>query len=293
MTDDQTTQDNRVSTVLGRRLGGELLTLRTAAGLNQTQAAKVLSASTAKIAKLERGWVPVRDPDIRALCEAYGTGDPGIIGGLLELARIDRERRKAKGWWNDFPALGEMREYVALENVATTIRTWQLCLIPGLLQAPGYTRALVQGNSTQGHPDRGKQFVATRSARQQRLVDDPPLTLWAVIHESALRHLVGGADTMREQYEHLSRAAAKTNIKIQILPFSAGAHLGMGGAFNLLSFATPGAMDVVYTETALGQLWVEGGDSAAQYDALFQSIARRSLSEAESKNLLDDLLNEK
>ncbi|MCZ9340489.1 XRE family transcriptional regulator, partial [Streptomyces sp. TRM76130] len=48
MTASQARQGNSTSSVLGRRLGAELLALRTAAGLTQPQAAKALTASTAK-----------------------------------------------------------------------------------------------------------------------------------------------------------------------------------------------------------------------------------------------------
>ncbi|MFI0814298.1 helix-turn-helix domain-containing protein [Streptomyces sp. NPDC021098] len=292
MTGGPAKQGNSTSSVLGRRLGGELTKLRTAAGMTQPQAAKALSASTAKVTKMERGWVPVRDPDIRALCELYGVKDPAVVGGLLELARVDRERRKAKGWWNEFPNLGDMQEYVALENAATATRTWQLCLVPGLLQTPGYARALAMGSSTQGHPDDGEALVASRVERQRRLTEAPTLDLWAVIHESALRHRVGGPEVMREQLEGLEAATHQANITVQILPFEVGEHLGMGGAFNVISFAEPGAMDVVYTETAFGQLWVEGGDEAAQHQELFVGIARRALTEPESRSFIQALRGE-
>ncbi len=61
--------------MLGRGLGGELLRLRDAAAKTQQQAAEVISATNSKIVKMERGWVPMRDPDIRALCEFYGLAD--------------------------------------------------------------------------------------------------------------------------------------------------------------------------------------------------------------------------
>ncbi|WP_260326656.1 helix-turn-helix domain-containing protein [Streptomyces sp. TLI_185] len=97
---------NRASTVLGRRLGGELLRLRDAAGKTQQQAADVLNATNSKIVKMERGWVPMRDIEIRALCELYGLDDPEALARLLNLARLDRERRKAKGWWQHAPQAG-------------------------------------------------------------------------------------------------------------------------------------------------------------------------------------------
>ncbi|QKV97569.1 helix-turn-helix domain-containing protein [Streptomyces sp. NA02950] len=285
-------QGNSTSTVLGRRLGGELIKLRTAAGLTQTHAAKALTGSTTKVAKMERGWVPMRDPDIRALCELYGVSDPAAVGGLLELAKIDRERRKAKGWWNDFPGVGAMHEYVALESVATSIRTWQVSYIPGLLQTPEYARALAKGGSTEGHPDDGEQFVAARITRQRRLTEEPRLALRAVIHESALRHLVGGEEVMCQQLERLEQATELANVAIQVLPFAAGEHPGMSGAFNIISFTEPGAMDVVYSETAFGQLWIEGGDEAAQRDKLFARIASAALTESESRSFINAVRGE-
>ncbi|MGW8376269.1 helix-turn-helix transcriptional regulator [Streptomyces sp. ODS28] len=287
MTASQRTQGHSTSTVLGRRLGSELVRLRTSAGLTQTDAGRALTASTTKVAKMEGGWVPVRDPDIRALAELYGATDPATVGGLLELARIDRERRKAKGWWNEFPHMGDMQEYVALENAATKIRAWQICYIPGLLQVPDYMRALARDGSPNEHADGGERLVAKRSARQRRLIEAPALHFHAVIHESALRHLVGGPQVMCEQLRHLGLQAQQPHITVQVLPFTTGSHVGMGGAFNLLSFTDSGAMDVVYTETALGQLWIEGGDGAAAHNDLFASITRRALDENASAELID------
>ncbi|MFF2923446.1 helix-turn-helix domain-containing protein [Streptomyces celluloflavus] len=275
-------QGNSTSTVLGRRLGRELTQLRTAAGMTQTQAAKTLTASTTKVAKMEGGWVPVRDPDIRALCQLYSVNDPAVVGGLLELARIDRDRRKAKGWWNEFPDLGDMQEYVTLENAATIIRAWHLTFMPGLLQTPDYIRAL--------RPD--DHFVASRVARQRRLVGEPPLSLHVVVYEAALRSLVGNATVMRGQLEHLASMAQRPNITVQVLPFSAGSRQGMDCAFNIISFGEPGAMDVVYMEVPFSRLWVEGGKRAAQHDELFERIAQQALSERESHAFITSLSQE-
>lgn len=292
MTQGQATQGNSTSSVLGRRLGGVLLKLRTAAGLRQPQAAKALSASTAKVAKMEGGWVPIRDPDIRALCELYGVKDPATVGSLLELARVDRERRKAKGWWNEVPSIGEMREYASLESAATAVRVWQSSHVPGLLQTSSYVRALVEGGSPEEQPDGGESRLAYGQARQRRLSGENPLELWAIIHESALRHLVGGRQVMRDQLAHLSRAAGQANIRLQVLLFSAGAHVGMDGAFNIMSFDAPGSMEVVYTETALRQFWVEGGDGAAQYNAMFARLSAQALTERDSLAYIDALHQE-
>ncbi|WP_432143720.1 helix-turn-helix domain-containing protein [Streptomyces sp. bgisy084] len=282
MTASQPMQGNSTSTVLGRRLGGELTRLRTAAGLTQTQAAKTLSASTNKVAKMEGGWVPMRDPDIRALCALYGVDEPAAVGGLLEVARVDRERRKAKGWWNDAPFSPTMKEYAILESAATAIRTWQLAFIPGLLQTSDYVRAL----NSDDH------FVTARLARQRRLVDNPPLRLSAVLHEGALRTLVGGADVMRGQLEDLTAVSQLPNVSVRVLPFSTGAQLGMGCGFSVISFAEPGAMDVLYKDVPLHPLWLEGGEGAAQHDELFERIAQHALREGDSRAFISSLSKE-
>ena len=296
MTVNQPMLGNSTSSVLGRRLGGELVKLRSAAGLTQTHAAKALSSSITKVTKMERGWVPVRDPDVRALCELYGVHDPGVVGHLLELARIDRERRKAKGWWDDYTTLGVMQEYVTLESAATAIKIWQPAYVPGLLQIPEYVSGLrgTPSGSTElaRRKDRDEEFVAARLARQRRLTSDPPLTLWAVLYESVLRNFPGGAETARGQLDHLVKMTDLPNITLQVFPFTGGTHQGLNGAFNIISFAEPGAMDVVYAEAAFTHTWVEGGEGAAAHDELFEMIAERSLNERESLLFLHSLRKE-
>ncbi|WUV20562.1 helix-turn-helix domain-containing protein [Streptomyces sp. NBC_01485] len=287
---------NSTSSVLGRRLGGELVKLRTAAGLTQSHAAKALTSSITKVTKMERGWVPMRDPDIRALCELYEVHDPGTVGRLQELARLDRERRKAKGWWDDYAMLGTMQEYVTLESAATSIKAWQPAYVPGLLQTPDYVRGLratpANAASVARRNDPDEEFIASRLARQRRLTDDPPLALYAVLYEAVLRNFPGGVETARGQLDHLTKMADLPNVTIQVFPFRNGTHQGLNGSFNIISFAEPGAMDVAYSEAAFKQTWVEGGEGAAGYDDLFELIATRALDERESLSFLHHLCKE-
>lgn len=291
MATSQPTQGNSTSTVLGRRLGGELMRLRTAAGLRQPHAAKALTASTTKIAKMEGGWVPMRDPDIRALCELYGA-DIETVGYLLELARIDRERRKAKGWWVDFPLTGNMKEYVALEQAATTVRVWHPAFVPGLLQTPDYIRALRRDAVAPPRTDQDETFVAGRLERQRRLHDSPPLRLEAVIHEAALRHVLSDTSVMRKQLQRLQEASRLPNVSVRVYPFSAGVADGLETPFNVISFADRGAMDVVYVEVPLVHLWIEGGERAAKYAGIYDQLAERALDEPSTQTFISEIAEE-
>ena len=281
-----------VSTVLARRLGGELLRMREMRGMRQIHAAEALSASVAKVAKMERGLVPIRDPDIRALCHLYGETDETVLGRLLTLAQTDRERRKARGWWNQYPQLQAMVEYVALEDIATSVRTWQLAIVPGLLQTADYARALAVGNGHWEDLDEIEPFVESRMARQARLDGERVLELWAVVHEGALRQLVGGRDVMRAQLGHLLDMARRPNVKLQVLPYLAGANPGMTSAFTIVSFAEPGALDVVHTDTSSSTLWLESNTDAEHHNALFDRLTRLSLAQRNAVRLIDGILKE-
>ncbi|MCX2971537.1 MULTISPECIES: helix-turn-helix domain-containing protein [Streptomyces] len=285
-------QGNRVSTVLGRKLGNELLRLRDAAGRTQQQAAEALSATATKIVKMERGWVPIRDPDLRALCDFYGLRDPSAVASLLNLAHLDRERRKAKGWWQQLPKTGSLSEYIAMEDVAKQVRTWQLSFVPGLLQTAEYARALAVGEGAWDDPDEIERMVDARLQRQRRLRDDDPLHVYAVVWEAALRQLVGGPPVMRAQLSRLSAVAELATVRLQVLPYRAGAHACAASSFTIISFAEDEAADVVHTDTIGSTVWAENEYDSSKYREFFDRTARQALSQSDSLSLIDSIRKE-
>ncbi|WP_308294690.1 helix-turn-helix transcriptional regulator [Streptomyces sp. JJ66] len=285
-------QGNRVSTVLGRKLGNELLRLRDAVGRTQQQAAGALSATATKVVKMERGWVPIRDPDVRALCDFYGVEDPALVASLLNLARLDRERRKARGWWQHLPNSGSLSEYIAMEDAASHVRTWQLACIPGLLQTAEYARALVAGEGAWEDPDEIERMVDVRLQRQRRLRDESPLQVYAVVWEAALRQLIGGPQVMRAQLAHLLEVAALPTVRLQVLPFQAGAHACAGSSFTIIGFAAEEAADVVHSDTIGSTVWVENEDDSSRYRIFFDRTARQALAPNDSLALIDGLREE-
>ncbi|THA76658.1 XRE family transcriptional regulator [Streptomyces sp. A0642] len=272
---------------MARQLGGQLLAFREAAGLNQAHAADILSAQAAKVAKMERGWVPFRDPDIIALCRLYGVESPQVVEGLLRLAKLDRERRRAKGWWVTSLTAGNLREYIAMEDVAVKVRTWQLALIPGLFQTPEYMRALAVAAVSPDEIDEVERIVDVRLRRQRRLSGPTPLRVHAVIWEAALRQMIGGPRVMRHQLERLRELADEPTIDIQVLPFRAGVHSCGGGSFNILTFAEEGAMDVVHMDGLRTTNWVEGVEESASYTELFARTCATSLSPYDSMMFIE------
>lgn len=95
-----------------------------------------------------------------------------------------------------------------------------------ILQTQKYARAVYR--TRVGDTDEEiEELVAARLERQAILARPKPPTLWVVIDEGVLHRLVAGAEVMLEQTEHLTEAARRPNIVVQVIPASVGAHEGL------------------------------------------------------------------
>ena len=219
-------------TVRRRRLGTELRRLRELAGLTCEQAGEHLRCSASKISRIETARVPARVVDVQALGKLYrATADQLAV--LVMLAR----ESKTQGWWQRFDGVlpDWFATYVGLEAEAVGIRTYEIELVPGLLQTEGYARALFE-SAELNPPVDVEAAVAIRRSRQEILLGENPPQLWAVLSEAALRRTVGGPAIMRDQLLHLIDIGELRNVTIQVIRADAGAHPGMGTPFVILSF---------------------------------------------------------
>lgn len=229
-----------------RRLRQALRQARTKANLTQKAVAEELVWSTSKIVRIEQGTVPVAPTDVRAMLHLYKVTDEAQVNGLVELAK---QAREDKGWaaFDDIlsPAT---KELVGNEPAARVIYEYEPAVVPGLFQTQDYTRTLLRvlGESE----DNVTRRLEVR-AKRQRLLDEscrPELNF--IVGEAALVRPVGGTDIMREQITHLLGLNKQPGINLWLLPFSAGAHPGMGSAFTILQFEDPMLSDLLYLENA-------------------------------------------
>ncbi|GAA1900744.1 helix-turn-helix transcriptional regulator [Streptomyces sodiiphilus] len=281
------------STVLGRQLGDELRRYRERARLSTADAAAVLDCTKGKISRIENGHVPVRSPDLNALVHAYGIEDPQVCERLGTLARRANRRRR-EGWWHQYdPVLGDTyRDQIEMESICDRLRTYQVQLVPGLLQTAEYGRAVTVASRTWQTPEEIDQFVNVRLARQKRLTGESPMEFWAVLAEGALHQQVGGPSVMRAQLEYLLTMAEQPNVTVQVLPFSRGAHSSMFGPYLLMSFPQVASLDLVLTETPSGNIWLEREPEVTCYRALFDDARTTALPPAESLALIRRLAKE-
>lgn len=220
------------------QVAATLRRMREEAGLSREQAAEVLSCTTSKIGDLETGRSGVKPLELAALLDRYGiSGDEREE--LIEFARASQTRRPRGGHWVTIPV--SHRRFVDLERQATSAIFYSGELIHGLLQTEGYAQALLRWSGLH-EPQIVEHLLKLRLARSAVLsrTDRPPLRLWCILGEAALRSGVGSAAVMREQLEHLiTMAELQENVVIQVLPLSSGAHALMGLTVTLCDFPPP------------------------------------------------------
>lgn len=252
--------------------GSELRRLREEAKLSQEQLGDILFCTGSLIGQIETAKkLPTRQFSER-LDAALMTG--GLFTRLVGLVL----KSQLPNWF---------QPYAEMEAKATYIYSFQAGVVDGLLQTPAYARAVL-GARTDGDLD---AKVAARIERQRILDREAPPLCWVVMGEAVLHQSVGGREVMRAQLAHLLEMQEREWVKIQILPFEAGAHAGMPGSFNLLRFEDD--PDIAYTED-----FVRGhmtADSAAVKEGFlrYDHLRAAALSVEDSAQLIARVMEER
>lgn len=246
----------------------ELKLARARSGLSQSQLAERIGYSASLVAKIEtcRG-APSKDFATRS-DETLGTG------GLL--ARVQRHIGTAP-----FPAW--FRPFVDYETAAKSLRLFEHASVPGLLQTEDYARAVLSArpNTTDEETD---QLVKARMARQEILARSEPPLLWVVLDEGVLNRQVGDTSVMNEQLHHLAQMSQRPNITVEIVPFAAGGHIALLGAFVIAEFED--AATIVYLETAAGGQIAEQPSMVSEVKLIFDALRSECLPRRASRELI-------
>lgn len=266
-----------------RRLGHVLRGLREEADLTLDAAAKGTGVPRSTLGRMETAEARrLRRTDLDALADFYAVGTE-TRDGMHELA----QQSKQSGWWSQYKDVFGERALPDWEAEAATIRTFQAQLIPGLLQTPRYAAAVFQGGRVITDEEVSRP-VEARINRQSILNRIRPPRMTVVIDEAALHRLVGGREVMHEQLEHLGHLAVRHNIDVQVLPYTAGEHLGMEGAFTILDFREPRDTPIVHVETATTSLFLEQPDEIDEYNVAFGNLQGVSLSTHQSAEFISN-----
>ena len=270
-------------------LGRQLHKLRESRGISAEQAAEVIRGSHSKISRMEHGRVGFKERDVGDLLTLYGVTDSEERAALLNLAK----EANTPGWWHAYSDILPtwFEPYVGLEAAASIIRTYQIQLVPGLLQTEAYARALIGQGSAASEEEIARRGEL-RASRQEVLRRPDAPQLWVVVDEGAVRRPVGSKEIVREQLKYLIEMADHPAVTLQILPFSAGAHSAMGGPFTILRFAEPDLADVVYIEQLTSALYLEKPVEVDSYLEVMEQLCLQAEPVANTTKVLGQILAE-
>ena len=270
-------------TIQRRRLGIALKRARERAGMTQDEAAAAIESAPSKISRIELGQSGVRSIDLTLLMRAYGLPD-AVAASMRELAKAGRQRGRWSSYRELLPAW--FRAFVDLEGDASEIHSYQAEIIPGTLQTEAYIRAILTSSGTPGEEALDQQ-VKIRLARQSILEEQTELAY--VLSESAVRRMVGGPDTMRDQLVHLAALCRRPHVTIQVLPFAAQTYAVSSFSFVILRFDHDSTSDVIYTENFTDADYLDRPDLVRAYTRLWDDLRAAALGPVESRLLIEQL----
>ncbi|WP_017577693.1 Scr1 family TA system antitoxin-like transcriptional regulator [Nocardiopsis kunsanensis] len=177
------------------------------------------------------------------------------------------------------------------EAEASTFRTYESQVIPGLLQTPQYADAIFRANLVRDDDEIDRR-VEARVKRQGVLNRVDPPTFMALIDEAALRRMVGTSDVMQEQLRHLTQMASRHNINIYVLPFSAGAHPSTEGSYVIMDFTDLRDASIAYLETPATSMYLEEEHQVRLFNDMFGSTQSCAMAPVQSLAFINRLLQE-
>jgi hypothetical protein len=271
----------RFSTARGREFGDGVRAAIAGTGLTGREICEKIGWDPGKLSDLLHGKGGCTEVDLAVLL-SFCRIDPEERDHLLRLY----EQTDLKVWWQHFADQQSFRMRTFLEHLwkAKEFVVWQPLVIPGLLQLPDYLRAIAV--ETVGLPaDEIEDRVGGRVAMQEVFRQRLDCTFF--IHEQVLWSQAGGTEVMRAQLHHLLQMSVRPYVHLRILPFSAGAHAGLAGGFDLLRFDR--IEPVVFVEAENSNLVIERKDSIKDYEDIVKALARKALDEEESRRLIAKL----
>jgi transcriptional regulator with XRE-family HTH domain len=197
-------------------LGARLGELRKDAGLTGRALAHLCGWHESKVSRIEHAKTTPSTEDIRAWCEhtrAANQADDlvaflrSVEGMFIEWRRIEQT------------GLRHAQESVLpLWERTRLFRTYSSWLIPGAVQTPDYTHAVLRAIAERRElPDDVEDSVAVRSDRL-RLLREGEHWFDVLVEQSVLRNVIGGAEVMAGQLGHLITVGSLPSVSLGIIP---------------------------------------------------------------------------
>ncbi|MEV7128795.1 helix-turn-helix transcriptional regulator [Streptomyces sp. NPDC093260] len=270
------------------RLAVELRRLRDAAGLSAKEAAAQLGVSGPVISQIEAGIAGVSEKRLRRLAANYSCADEALIDALVAMA-TDRTR----GWWEEFRGRlpTPFLDLAELEHHATYLLEAQFLFVPGPLQTEDYARAVYAYRVPELPSDELDLRVQHRMRRKVLLEGPAPTPYEAVVHEAALRIMVGDRTTARTQLARVVEMSEAEHITVRVIPFELEGFAGAASAMTYVGGALP-KLDTVVRDGPHGAAFIDSEAQLAAFRTLFHKVEAASLDPVRSRDFIHRLAKE-
>ncbi|GAB3988339.1 helix-turn-helix transcriptional regulator [Actinoallomurus acanthiterrae] len=273
-----------------RRLAAELRALREERDMTADQLACLIHQSRMKISKLENAHIRPDLADVMKILDVLGvTGEK-----WHEIVRIARDAAE-RGWWDSYgDAMGDrQRLYADIESGAKTIREYQPGAMPGILQTPDYTWALIEHARAEGPityiPER---LVEARRQRQRTVLRQRGPEYEVILDEVGLRRFSVPPDVMYAQLHHVIKIAeTQPRVTVRVFPLVTGMtdSLTPSGSFSVFTFPDPTDPMMAAVQTISAELFYTEPNEVAKYVRRYDYVQNAALSEVRSLTFLSDL----
>ncbi|WP_067680214.1 helix-turn-helix domain-containing protein [Nocardia miyunensis] len=286
------------STIPRRMLGRRLKQLRERSGVSQAAACRAIEIAPQTLWRIETGQPgpKLKDIYVDTLCRLYSApeDDAAVLIGLVA-------ETKSPGWWHAYgdAVPTDFDLYLGLEEAACRLTTFQIALLPGLLQTADYRRAMIWATFPSMPTVEVERRIELALKRQVRLRETPgQFSIRAYLSEAALRHRVGGSAVMADQLHHLVAASQLPTVALQVVPLTVEMPMHLvAGSFTLLEFPSHPTSrltepPVVYVEGYTGALYLDKPGEIDRYKLACKAIRAAALSEHDSRQLILDIARE-
>ena len=267
----------------------ELRAHRAGRGWTQADVAAKTSYSESLIAQVEARF-KAASPDLaKALDRLFET--PGFTEDTADAPGSAGTFGRIVVRLRNLPFPASFRSFATYEADAAALSTYQHSLIPGLLQSEDYARAILETrpNTT---PEEVEEQLRGRLDRQAVLTrtDPPAPMLLALIDEGVLHRPVAPRAVMRDQLSHLIDMSRRPNVTIQLVPYEAGGHTGLLGAFSVAETGTRDA--IVFVEDIADGRVFEDDATLSQVALRFKALQSEALPKGASRDLIAKVAEE-
>jgi len=250
-------------TVARRRVRLALREAREAAGFTQLEVAEEMEWSLSKVIRIENGDVSIAPNDLRPLLAYLGIRDKVRTADLIESAKVARTRQRQA--WYQTPEYREhltdpLRKLIEYEAEATAIHLYSVFHVPGLLQIPEYSAALIETWNEELLPDQIRFRLAARKLRRDAaLARNGSLRLTALLDESVFRRPLSGPALLSAQLRELVRVSETGQLGVRMIRFDSDVTISYNANFDILFLGADGDLSsaVMYREAGLSDEIIE------------------------------------